>query len=188
MKKDTKMEISKSSKITDEKKAELIKEYDANTHEISFSFTIPGKPEPYARARFARAGKFVHCYNPKAAIEAKYNVSMKDQLSHENADELKKLLADENSDYSASVYGKFYVPISKSDSIATTVLKEAGKIRPDIRNGDIDNYMKLVLDAMHGVVYNDDKLVTTIHAEKYYSSNPRSELVVTLTIHDKPAK
>lgn len=183
MKKEENMEISKSSKLTEEKKKQILDEYEKATHQISFDFVIPGKPEPYARARFARAGKFVHCYNPKASIEAKYKVSMMDQLSHEHSEELKALLADEGSDYSASVCGRFYVPISKSDSIATTYLKEEGKIRPDIRNGDIDNYMKLVLDAMHGVVYNDDKLVTTINAEKYYSQNPRSELTVTLTIH-----
>jgi Holliday junction resolvase RusA-like endonuclease len=179
------MEKSKSDKLTDEKKQKILEDFDNKTRNISMSFVIPGKPEPYARARFARAGKFVHCYNPKASIEEKDRVIMKDQLSKENREKLNALLSDENADYSAEVYGRFYVPISKSDSITTTYLKEEGKIRPDIRNGDIDNYMKLILDAMHGVVYNDDKLVTTIHAEKLYSSNPRSELTVILDIHDK---
>lgn len=179
------MEKNKSSKLTEEKRKQIISGYENETEKMQFNFVIKGKPVPYARARFARAGRFVHCYNPKASIEENYKVQMKSQLDKKTAAVLNALLANENSDYTAEVDGEFYVPISKSETIANSALQEAKLIRPAIRNGDIDNYMKLVLDAMHGVVYNDDKIVTSIKAEKFYSYDPRSELKITLTIHHK---
>ena len=42
---------------------------------------------------------------------------------------------------------------------------------------DVDNYNKLVLDAMEGIVYEDDKLVRPLIVDKFYDKeNPRIEI------------
>jgi Holliday junction resolvase RusA-like endonuclease len=43
-----------------------------------------------------------------------------------------------------------------------------------ISRGDIDNYVKLVLDALNGVFYKDDSQVCILETIKKYSSNPRT--------------
>lgn len=150
--------------------------FSIDSFEIKFS--INGKPIPYARARAGRNG----FYNPKAKEEQKYKNEFKHQLTQESYDRLKELMKDEESLYFVEVYGDFYVPIPKSDSKSLKELKLNQIIRPIIRNGDIDNYMKLVLDALHDVVYTDDKRVTSIKANKYYSDNPRSEITVKINV------
>ena len=44
----------------------------------------------------------------------------------------------------------------------------------------VDNYIKLILDVLHDVVYDDDKNVVGITAEKYYSTDPRIELDIKI--------
>ncbi len=47
------------------------------------------------------------------------------------------------------------------------------------RNGDIDNYGKILLDSLTGIVWEDDKQIVTMNIEKHYDkSNPRIELTV----------
>jgi len=158
----------------------IINEYNNDLFETNhrIDFNINEKPVPYARARQGKYG----FYNPKAAVEVKYRNLFKNQLSADDYKILKPLLENEDSEYYVEIIGNFYVPIPESDSIKTTILKEQGLIKPAIRNGDIDNYMKLILDALHDVIYTDDKRVTSIVANKLYSLNPRSEITINLQI------
>jgi Holliday junction resolvase RusA-like endonuclease len=43
---------------------------------------------------------------------------------------------------------------------------------------DLDNVAKAVLDALNGVIYEDDKQVIKLVAEKKYSLDPRVEVYV----------
>lgn len=155
------------------------------THDIVLNFVIPGKPEPYARARFRRFGKFVQCYNPKAKIEDNYRAIMKNQIPDKYRDEINALLSNKDVEYYVAIKGDFYIPISASENSERTYLKAMKVIRPDVRNGDIDNYLKLLLDAMHGVIYNDDKCVVDVIAHKFYGIEPKSEITATITILTK---
>jgi len=48
-----------------------------------------------------------------------------------------------------------------------------------ISRADIDNYVKLVLDALNGVYYKDDSQICHLKTIKKYSTNPRT--VITMT-------
>jgi Holliday junction resolvase RusA-like endonuclease len=48
-----------------------------------------------------------------------------------------------------------------------------GEIIYPTKRPDIDNYEKSVLDAMNGVVYNDDAQIVILRHIKRYSRNPR---------------
>jgi Holliday junction resolvase RusA-like endonuclease len=47
------------------------------------------------------------------------------------------------------------------------------------RSGDLDNRLKVLLDALSGILYDDDKRVVEIHAYRYEDkANPRAEVEV----------
>ncbi len=49
----------------------------------------------------------------------------------------------------------------------------------DKRKRDVDNYNKLVLDALSGVVYKDDEQIQILVVSKHYDKeNPRIEVAV----------
>jgi Holliday junction resolvase RusA-like endonuclease len=58
------------------------------------------------------------------------------------------------------------------------------KSEPKISRPDIDNLVKLGLDALNSVAYNDDGQVYLLHAEKRYigpDDQPGTEIMVTET-------
>lgn len=49
------------------------------------------------------------------------------------------------------------------------------------RRQDIDNFIKLVLDSLNGIVWKDDTQITELHAHKMYDKeHPRTEIRVSL--------
>lgn len=169
------------------KKANEIKQkYNFIEEELEVEFIIEGKPVPYARARHTRfggkngKGRF---YNPKEKEMNQYNKEFMKQIPENVSQRIKEL--DEKSIYYVELYCDFYVPIQKADSIERSALKEAGIIKPTLRNGDSDNYVKFVQDALHNVLYDDDKVVTVIRSNKLYSLKPRTEIKAKIKIIKK---
>lgn len=49
----------------------------------------------------------------------------------------------------------------------------------DLRNRDIDNYNKILLDSLTGIVWKDDKQIVKMEIEKLYDKkNPRVEIEI----------
>lgn len=72
----------------------------------------------------------------------------------------------------------FFLPTPTSWSKKKKELAERGIIRPTSRP-DVDNLVKIVLDAIQGgVAFLDDKQVVELYASKWYSENPRTEIKV----------
>jgi crossover junction endodeoxyribonuclease RusA len=47
------------------------------------------------------------------------------------------------------------------------------------KTGDLDNSLKILIDSMKGIIYEDDEQVVVIHAERYEDkNNPRVDLLV----------
>lgn len=68
----------------------------------------------------------------------------------------------------------FYRQTPSSYSKKQIERAEAGLIVP-LTRPDTDNYLKALLDALSGLVYTDDKLITDIYSRKRYSLQPRIE-------------
>jgi len=49
---------------------------------------------------------------------------------------------------------------------------------------DLDNCIKYISDISIGIIYPDDRLVVYITATKTFSSNPRTEFIVSKMIGD----
>lgn len=69
-------------------------------------------------------------------------------------------------------YIEVIVPIPKSWSNRKHIAAERGEIVPTSRNGDVDNYAKSILDALNGLMYEDDSQVTTLYVTKKYGNDP----------------
>ena len=62
--------------------------------------------------------------------------------------------------------------IPKSWSNTKHLKAAQGLIMPTSRNGDLDNIAKSILDALNGLVYEDDSQVTMLMISKQYGNDP----------------
>lgn len=79
-----------------------------------------------------------------------------------------------------------FCPTPKSFSKTQQILAEMGVIRPWVNTGDVDNYLKSVMDQIqpnekrgHIGIMSNDCLVISSTADKYYSINPRYEVTIS---------
>jgi Holliday junction resolvase RusA-like endonuclease len=114
----------------------------------TFSFSVPGNPQPKERPRIAVRGRFARAYTPAKT------------LAYE------KLVAE---------CAKASMPDDWPMSTHYSVVIRA--YRADRRRVDLDNIVKSVLDAINGVAFDDDHLVVEIAASKMYDkSYPRVDV------------
>ena len=71
----------------------------------------------------------------------------------------------------------FYMPIPKSWSKKKQHQASIHSIQPTVKP-DVDNMLKLVKDALNGVIWKDDKQVVHVNARKLYSQDPRTEIFI----------
>lgn len=157
------------------KKIEELNKLNNNIIINEYKFKIEGKPENYVRER--SSSKNNHFYNPKQKIIEDYRKSFIHQLKKSEYNEIKSFI--DSDSYSVDVHCEFYIPIPKNDSNIIAAKKEMKLILPDKRP-DLDNYIKLLLDSLHNVVYSDDAKVCSFTAEKFYSINPRTEILIKI--------
>ncbi|MGS0935273.1 MULTISPECIES: RusA family crossover junction endodeoxyribonuclease [Bacillus] len=55
---------------------------------------------------------------------------------------------------------------------------EKGILRP-VTKPDVDNYVKGVKDALNHLIYKDDSQVVDLKVSKFYSEEPRVEVIIT---------
>ena len=138
--------------------------------------TVFGKAVPQGRPRFARIGNFVRPYDPKESRE--YKRTVKDAVVHwlrTNRPDFKPF---ETSVYVGMI---FYRSIPKSFSKKQFADAVAGTLRPATKP-DLDNTTKAILDALNGIAWKDDAVITDLHLKKRYTTGmERVELLIKET-------
>lgn len=124
-------------------------------------FTIPGKPKGKTRPRFARNGKTT--YTDRGTKEYEEKVVEAFQAA-----------GGEMKGYRAIKIRAYYL-IPQRTPRATYADMVAGRIRPD-KKPDLDNVLKIILDALNGVAYADDNQICQAYIEKLYGEEPRVEV------------
>lgn len=69
----------------------------------------------------------------------------------------------------------FYFMVPKKGG---TKLQEQLRGKPMLKRRDLDNLIKFYLDALNGVVWYDDSLITSIIAHKLYDDPERTEITI----------
>lgn len=133
-----------------------------------FTLQIDGKPVPKGRPRFNRRSGATYTPETTRKHEGRVRVLARDMMS---ATGLKTL------DSALSVNVELFFPFPSKFRKAEKVAKLN---RPATTKPDADNVAKALLDALNGVVYEDDAQITTLTVTKRYSDQPRSVIHVTL--------
>ncbi|MHA2250083.1 MAG: RusA family crossover junction endodeoxyribonuclease, partial [Candidatus Kariarchaeaceae archaeon] len=132
--------------------------------EAPLSFIIPGEPRPKKR--------------PKVYRWSTVNPSKKDE------DRVAKLFRELPNCLDSPLAGqirvefKFFKNPPKGTPQWKLPLMERGYFRPN-KSPDLDNYVKFILDALNGILWEDDRFIIEIHSSKYYTvGEPRTEIKI----------
>lgn len=124
---------------------------------------FPFEPIPKGRPKFTRMG---HAYTPE-----------KTRDYEELIREYYRLHTEDFYEDAIQIKLTFLMPIPKSTTKRVCRLIEAG-VHKFTKKPDIDNLMKAVLDALNGVAFDDDSLITKITADKKYGTDKVGTLMV----------
>lgn len=109
--------------------------------------SLDWKPKSKERPRFRKAGNRVITYTPKATVKAQ------DALAAQWGDE-------------EPIEGPIDVQIELfGDHVYVTIDRTADYKHRTLR-ADVDNYAKLILDALNGVAFVDDRQIVKLTVEK----------------------
>jgi len=139
----------------------------------SIEFEILGKPLAKGRPRFTARGGFARAYTPKKTTDYETLVKFNAQ----------KVAPKELWLGALAVEITAYLPIPKSMTKKRLEMINSFDLRPTTRP-DIDNYAKIVLDALNEIIYKDDNQVVGLHVYKHYSENPRMHVVIKKLFND----
>ena len=123
------------------------------------TFIVEGKPQAKARARTVRnkyTGK-VNSYTPEKT--ASYEDLIRWSFKAAGGEYMGEKLLE------AEIQAFYPIPKSCTKKNRLAIMRD--EIRPQTKP-DCDNIIKIVLDALNGVAYYDDKQVVCVSCNKYY--------------------
>ena len=168
---DIKKLLSTHSNIPFEIDDKIIKKLDLflNTKSLdlpnSKKIIIYGSPKAWKRHR---ASRFSGMYDPNTPEKRVIQSYFEEEFGHEFA-----MIQGE-----IQMYIKAYRPIPKSLPKPIALLYEAEILKP-LGRPDVDNFIKLIQDALNGITYRDDAQITKIVSEKFLSFTPRTEIIMS---------
>ena len=124
------------------------------------TYKIFGNPVAQGRPRFFRRGNFVGTYDPDKSR------SWKDTIISQ--------IVEQNPEYHAGAIAmtiNFAMPRPKS---------LPKKVKHHIKRPDLDNLIKAVKDALHGICFKDDSQIVSLIAEKHYAED-QTGIMITIT-------
>ena len=130
---------------------------------MKVSFTIPGTPIAKGRPKFASRGKYVQAYTPEKT------------LNYENLVKVSYPGGKLSGAIEATIYLFFPIPKSTSKKKAEDMrnLRTLHTKKPDA-----DNCIKAILDALNNIAYDDDSQIAMVRAYKFYSDEPKADVVL----------
>lgn len=138
-------------------------------------FIVYGDPVGKARARTVRVNGITRSFTPSKTAEYEDKVT----CSYINSPDKFENPMDRPVKISIDACFK----LSKNDSKRTMQKKLDGEIRPT-KKPDADNIAKIVCDALNGIAYKDDSVITSMTVRKMYSLIPRVEVEIEEDVAD----
>jgi len=135
---------------------------------MEVTFEVPGQPRGKERPRWTMVSSTAIVYTPRNTRGYEDMIRTYYQVKN-----LHKFEKGEALEVSAIAYYK--IPTSAKKGHKVLMLK--GEMLPT-KKPDIDNIIKIVLDALNGVAYYDDSQVCRVNFMKMYSENPRLKILI----------
>ena len=136
------------------------------------TLTIYGEPVPQERPKFARVGNRVITYDPPKSKKYKNIVKLW------ATNQLKRIDGFKMFDSAICVEVTFYLRIPPSWPKKKRIEAECGTMRP-IKKLDLDNLYKGLTDALTGIVWKDDSVITDASIHKRYTADTeRAEITI----------
>lgn len=133
-------------------------------------FSVDGEPVPQGRPRFGKGGVV---YEPSKCTHAKANIR-----AVAEREMVVQGFAMAHKDMPIVASFTFYKSVPTSKPVWWKKAAKHGLVAPVVRNSDIDNCIKLCLDAINGVAFYDDAQVCEVHALARYSEKPRVDIEI----------
>ena len=132
-------------------------------------FSVPGQPFGKQRPKFSRVGQYVKTYTPGET--ARYENLVK--LMYQQA--AGGRMFGDGAMLDVRIIAYYDIPKSTSKKKRRAMLEH--KIRPT-KKPDWDNVGKIVCDSLNKVAYHDDSAVVDAQVRKFYSENPRVDVMI----------
>ena len=127
--------------------------------------TIDGEPRGKGRPRFTRSG---HAYTPRETTEYEHKIRVEWLCQF-------GLTRINTGPVAVEIRAFYKIPAHASTADRERMMY--GELVP-CKKPDIDNVIKIVLDALNGTAYTDDTQVVMVRASKHYGTEPRVEIEV----------
>ena len=131
-------------------------------------FEVPGQPKGKERPRWTMVSNTSIVYTPRNTRG--YEDMIKTYYKINNFKAFKK---DDALEVSAIAYYQIPKKTKKSNKLLMIKVEMLPTKKPDI-----DNIMKVVLDALNGIAYHDDSQVCKVNFMKMYSEDPRLKILI----------
>ena len=138
---------------------------------MTINLTLPIEPKALPRARHTARKGYVSSYYSRDtnAIFDTYAETLKlavKRLDIETRHFIRGMVENAPERLGIALYVVFYMPIPKSYS---NKRKLALDMQPHLIKSDLDNLIKMILDRAEGILFDNDKRIYSIRAEKIYS-------------------
>lgn len=127
-------------------------------------FVVDGSPVGKGRPRFVRATG--HTYTPDKTKE--YEQRIAEEYARKGGKMMDGYIA-------VKIYAVYKIPTTTSKAKREQMLR--GAIKPTVKP-DLDNVLKIVLDGLNKVAYDDDRQVTSVVVAKAYGETPYIEVSI----------
>lgn len=145
---------------------------DQESEVRTITLVIYGEPVPQGRPKVARIGNRVVAYDPPKS--RKY----KDLVKLWATTQLKKVDGFKMFSGAVCVDITFYLPIRPSWPKQKRLDAEYGVLRPT-KKPDVDNLYKGLVDALTGITWKDDSIITDASIKKRYTADTsRTEITI----------
>lgn len=136
-------------------------------------FEVVGKPRPQPRPRFAKHTGHAYKSKSAAAYETAFRRAAMQLLQGTN-------FSVPGANFDVEVHMVYYLARPKSHFRGN---KFGNPLRPSATRvsrmgGDLDNYIKFTMDALKGIIFEDDKQVIELHAKKAIAQDGIPKTVV----------
>jgi len=151
---------------------------------MTINLTLDIEPKALPRARHSAKDNIVRSYYKRDTLKTfdtytdMLNQAFK-RLDIETRYNIRGMVEKPPERLGIALYVIFYMPMPKSFS---NKKKLALDMQPHLIKSDLDNLIKMILDRAEGILFDNDKRIYSIRAEKVYSDRPRIELTLNYDI------